>query len=189
MLKELVTNVKPIGNGLVKSVTHQCTVSNGLLKSITDRCRIGNGLWCLLPIILYWRRMLVGCVSFDCHPGSPFFSHQRRMLLSRLCLILPTPLTLSPQKATPVPTTTLALSPQKVTRSICVLRCPAVLSHSPLPAAHALRIISLLRKPALQQSCRSRVRGGERGQSGCRPRRPPRCRRGRDAASDPPPRP
>jgi hypothetical protein len=79
--------------------------------------------------------MLVGCVSFDCHPGSPFFSHRRRMLLSLLCLLLPTPLALSPQKATPVPTTTLALSlsPQKVTRLICVLRCP----RRPVPFATA----------------------------------------------------
>jgi hypothetical protein len=37
MLKELVTNVKPIGNGLVESVTDQCPISNGLLKSVTDR--------------------------------------------------------------------------------------------------------------------------------------------------------
>jgi hypothetical protein len=42
--------------------------------------------------------------------GRLFFSHRRRMLLSRLCLLLPTPLALSPQKATPVPTTTLTLS-------------------------------------------------------------------------------
>jgi hypothetical protein len=56
--------------------------------------------------------MLVGCVSFDCHPGSPFLSHRRRMLLSRLCLLLLTPLalSLSLQEATLVPTTTLALS-------------------------------------------------------------------------------
>jgi hypothetical protein len=37
MLKEPVTNVKPICNGLVKSVTDQCPISNGLLKSVTDR--------------------------------------------------------------------------------------------------------------------------------------------------------
>jgi hypothetical protein len=30
MLKELITNVKPISNGLVKSVTDQCPISNGL---------------------------------------------------------------------------------------------------------------------------------------------------------------
>jgi hypothetical protein len=143
MLKVPVTNVKPIGNGLVKFVTDQCPISNGLLKSVTDRCCSGNGLWCLLPIISYWRCMLVGCVSFDCHPGSSFFSHRRRMLLSRLCLILLTPLALSPQKATPVPTTTLALSPHKVTRSICVLRCPR--RPVPFAAASCARLISLLR--------------------------------------------
>jgi hypothetical protein len=75
--------------------------------------------------------MLVGCVSFDCHPRLPFFSHQRRMLLSRLCLLLLTPLALSLQKATPVPITTLALSPQKVTHLIYVLRCP----RQPIPFA------------------------------------------------------
>jgi hypothetical protein len=44
LLKEPVKNVKPIGNGLVKSVTDQCPISNGLLRSVIDRCRIGNGL-------------------------------------------------------------------------------------------------------------------------------------------------
>jgi hypothetical protein len=63
MLKEPVTNVKPIGNALVKFVTDQCPISNKLLKSITDRCRIGNGLYSSLLIISYWRRMLVGCAS------------------------------------------------------------------------------------------------------------------------------
>jgi hypothetical protein len=109
MLKEPVTNINPIGNGLLKSITDQCPISNGLLKSVTYHCRIGNRLLSPLPKISYWRHMLVGCVSFDCHPGSPFFSHQRHML-SHLCLNLSTPLALSLQKATPIPTTTLALS-------------------------------------------------------------------------------
>jgi hypothetical protein len=84
--------------------------------------------------------MLVGCVSFDCHPGSPFFSHRRRVVLSRLCLLL-TPLALSPQKATPVLTTTLALSllRRSLTQSVCS-DVPAGLSRSPPPAARALRI-------------------------------------------------
>jgi hypothetical protein len=85
--------------------------------------------------------MLVGCVSFDCHPGSPFFSHRRCMLLPRLCLLLPTPLALYPQRATPVTTTTLALSLLKrsLARSVYsdVL---AGLSRLPPPAACALRI-------------------------------------------------
>jgi hypothetical protein len=36
--------VKPIGNGLVKSITNQCPIGNGLFKSITDHYRIGNML-------------------------------------------------------------------------------------------------------------------------------------------------
>jgi hypothetical protein len=36
--------VKPIGNGLVKSITDQCPIGNGLFKSITDHYRIGNML-------------------------------------------------------------------------------------------------------------------------------------------------
>jgi hypothetical protein len=137
--------------------------------------------------------MLVGCVSFDCHPESPFFSHRRHMLLSDLCLILLTPLALSPQKATPVPTTTPALSllRRSLARSVCS-NVPASLSRSSLPAARALRItlnFSPQKAGVLQQAGRPLLRDGERGQSGRRPRRPPRCRRGCDAASDPPPRP
>jgi hypothetical protein len=41
----------------------------------------------------------------------------------------------------------------------------------------------------MQQVGRPLVRDGERGQGGHQPRRPPRSRRGLDAASDPPPRP
>jgi hypothetical protein len=60
------------------------------------------------------------------------------MLLSRLCLILLTPLALSPQKlGTPVLTITVALSPEKVTRSICVLRCPR--QHVPFAATSCTR--------------------------------------------------
>jgi hypothetical protein len=43
--KEPITNVKPISNGLVKSVTDQSPISNGLFKSVTGCCRIGNGLY------------------------------------------------------------------------------------------------------------------------------------------------
>jgi hypothetical protein len=114
MLQESLTNVKPIGNGLVKSVTDQCPISNGLLKSVTDRCRIGNRLESPLLISSYWRRMIVGCVSFDGHPGSPFFSHRRRVLLSRLCVCVLSfrhhSLSLRRSWATTVPATTLALS-------------------------------------------------------------------------------
>jgi hypothetical protein len=56
--------------------------------------------------------------------GRFFLTSETHVVIAHLCLLLPTPLDLSPQKVTPVPTTTLALSPQKVTRSIYVLRCP-----------------------------------------------------------------
>jgi hypothetical protein len=84
--------------------------------------------------------MLVGCVSFDWHPVSPFFlTLEMHVVISSvcLCLILSTPLALSPQKLghsySDNNTHTLSLSPQKVTRSICVLRCP----HWPVPFAAA----------------------------------------------------
>jgi hypothetical protein len=68
---------------------------------------------------------VLGRVSFDCHPGSLInLTSETHVVIARPCLLLLTPLALSPQKVTPVPTTTLSLSPQKVTRSICVLRCP-----------------------------------------------------------------
>jgi hypothetical protein len=76
---------------------------------------------------------VLGLVSYDCHLGSPFLTSEMHVVIARLCLLLPTPLALSPQKATPVPTATLALSPQKVTRSICVLKYP----HRPVPFAAA----------------------------------------------------
>jgi hypothetical protein len=74
--------------------------------------------------------MLVGCVSFHWHPGSPFFSHRRCMLLSRLRVCVLSfrhhSLSLSLQKLghSCSDNNTRSLSIQKVTRSICVLRCP-----------------------------------------------------------------
>jgi hypothetical protein len=138
--------------------------------------------------------MLVGCVSFDCHPGSPFFSYRRHMLLSRLCLILSTPLALSLQKlghsCSDNNTRSLSLLRRSLARSVCSVSPPACPVHRrQLRALWGSRLISHLRKLALQQAGRPRVRDSERGQSGHRPRRPPRCRRGRDATSDPPPRP
>jgi hypothetical protein len=43
MLKESVTNVKPISNGLVKSVTDQGPIGNELLKSVTDHFVLVTG--------------------------------------------------------------------------------------------------------------------------------------------------
>jgi hypothetical protein len=69
--------------------------------------------------------------------GRLFFSHRRRMLLFRLCLLLPTPLALSPQKATPVPTTTLALSLSSEGHSLDLC---AQMSPPACPVARTLRI-------------------------------------------------
>jgi hypothetical protein len=90
--------------------------------------------------VLETHACVLGLVSFDCHPGSPFLTSETHIVIARLCLLLPTPITLSLHQVTPVSTTTLTLSPQKVTRSICVLGCPLGLSRSPPPATHALRI-------------------------------------------------
>jgi hypothetical protein len=84
----------------------------------------------------------------------------------------------------------LSLLRRSLARSVCSVSPPACPVHRrQLRALWGSRLISHLRKLALQQAGRPRVRDSERGQSGHRPRRPPRCRRGRDATSDPPPRP
>jgi hypothetical protein len=88
---------------------------------------------------------VIGLISCDCHLGSPFFltSETHVVVTARLCLLLLTPLALSPQKATPVPTTTLALSLSLLRRLLAQSVCsdvPAGLSHLPPLAARALRI-------------------------------------------------
>jgi hypothetical protein len=137
MLKELVTNVKPIGNGLVESVTDQCPISNGLLKSVTDRAI--NSVTDKFVLETHACRMRLLWLP----PGLPFFSHRRRMLLSRLCLILSTPLAPSPQKlghsCSDNNTRSLSLLKRSLTRSVCS-DVPAGLSYSPPPAVRALRI-------------------------------------------------
>jgi hypothetical protein len=133
-----------------------------------------------------------------------FLTSETCIVIARLCLLFPTPLTLSPQKATPVPTSTLALSPQKVTRSISLLRSPrrpALFTAS----SYARSWRSLSSESRCYSRPAGRVRDGERGQRTStaasskadtsvspppRARHRPVCyRRDRDAASDPPPRP
>jgi hypothetical protein len=135
---------------------------------------------------------VLGLVSFDCHPGSPFFSHRRRTLLLLVYVFSfrHHSLSLSPQKATPVLTTTLALSllRRSLARSVCsdVHIC---LSRSPPLVARALWIVlnfspqkasATTGRPA---ACATAKGASERGL-----RRPSRCRRGRDVVFDPPPR-
>jgi hypothetical protein len=75
--------------------------------------------------------MLVGCVSFDCHPGSPFFlTSETHVVISSVFVSYPfdttRSLSLSLQKLghSYSDNNTRSLSSQKVTLSICVLRCP-----------------------------------------------------------------
>jgi hypothetical protein len=135
--------------------------------------------------------MLVGCVSFDCHLGSPFY-HIGAACCYLICVFTFRHHSLSPQKATPVLTTTLALSllRRSHVRSVCsdVL---ASLSRSPPPDARALRsALNFYPQKASAAAGQPAARARRwKGQSRRRPRRPPHCHCGRDAASDPPPRP
>jgi hypothetical protein len=84
--------------------------------------------------------MLVGCVSFDCHQGSPF-SHIGDACCYLVCVLSfrhhslslhIRPLLFRQQHS-------LSLLRRSLARSVC-LDVPASLSHSPLPAARTLRI-------------------------------------------------
>jgi hypothetical protein len=127
---------------------------------------------------------VLGLVSFDCHPGSPFFlTSEMHVVIARLCLLLPTPLALSLQKATPFRQQhSLSLLRRSYALSVCS-DVPASLSRSPPPAVRTLRI-TLNFSP---QKAGAAAGATTKGASRHRPRRPPRCRRGRDATSDPPP--
>jgi hypothetical protein len=86
-------------------------------------------------------------------------------------------------------THSLSLSPQKVTRLICVLRCPRWPVPSPPPAARALRIVlNFCPQKARAAAGRLAMCVTAKGASRRRPRHPPRCRLDSDIASDPPPR-
>jgi hypothetical protein len=94
----------------------------------------------------------LGLVSFDCHPGSPLFSHQRHTLLLLVSVFSFRHLSLSLlRRSLPFRQQhLLSLLRRSLARSLCSL-VPASLPHSPPPATHALRIVlSLLRKPTLQ---------------------------------------
>jgi hypothetical protein len=134
---------------------------------------------------------VLGLISFDCHPGSPFFlTSETHVVIARPCLLLPTPLNFSPQKATPILTTTLALSLLRRSLAWSVLSdVPADQSRSPPPAARALRI-TLNFSPQKAGGAAGRLAACvmAKGASGHRLCCPPRCLHGRDATYDPPPR-
>jgi hypothetical protein len=87
--------------------------------------------------------------------------------------------------------TTRSLSSEGHSLDLCAQMSPPAcpVRRRQLRALKGSRLISVLRKPMLQQAARPRVRDSKRGQSGCRPLCPPRCRRDHDAASNPPHRP
>jgi hypothetical protein len=136
---------------------------------------------------------VLGLVSFDDHLRSPFFlTSETHVVIARLCLLLLTPLALSPRKATPVLTTTLALSllRRSLARSVCS-DVPAVLSHSPPPTVRLLRIaLNFSPQKASPEVGRPAVCTAAKGaRADVDRRRPPCCHHGGDATSDPPPRP
>jgi hypothetical protein len=144
----------------------------------------------LLAIQLNASRVL-GLVSFDCHPGSSFFSHRRCTLLLLISvfsfrhhsLSLRRRLLLFRQQHS------LSLLRRSPARSVCS-DVPAGLSRSLLQAARALRItLNFSPQKVGTAAGQPAVCATAKGGSGCRPRRPPRCRRDRDAAFDPPPHP
>jgi hypothetical protein len=137
---------------------------------------------------------VLGLVSFDCHPGTPFFLHRRRTLLLLVYVfsfrhhslsLRRRPLLFRQQHSL-----SLSLLRRSLARSVRS-DVPAGLPGSPLPAARALRIMlnfSPQKVGAAAGRPAGRVCDGERGQSERRSRRPPRFHSGRNAASNPPPR-
>jgi hypothetical protein len=137
---------------------------------------------------------VLGHVSFDCHPGSPFFSHQRRTLLLFVYVfsLRHHSLSLCRRSLLFRQQHTLSLSLSLLRRSLArSMRSdvPAGLSCSPPPAACILRItLNFFPQKASAAAGRLVACTMAKGASGRRPHRPLRCRRGRDAATDPPPR-
>jgi hypothetical protein len=123
------------------------------------------------------------------HKVAFFLTSETHVVIVHLCLLLPTPLALSPQKVTPVPTTlALPLLIRSLTRFVCSY-VSVVLSRSPPPAVHALRItLNFSPQKASVAAGRPAVCATAKGASRRRLRRPLRCRRGRETASYPPPR-
>jgi hypothetical protein len=134
---------------------------------------------------------VLGLVSFDCHPGSPFFSHRRRTLLLVISIfsfrhhslsLRRRPLLFRQQHS-------LSLLISSLTQSVCS-DVPVSLSCSPPPAAHALRIaLNFSPQKAGAAAGRPAACATAKGANGRRPCRPPHCCRGCDTAYDPTPRP
>jgi hypothetical protein len=129
--------------------------------------------------------------SFDCHPGSPFFSHRRRtlLLLTSVFSFRHHSLSLHRRSLPFRQQHLLSLLRRSLARSVCS-DVPASLSRSPPLAARALRIaLNFSPQKASAAAGWLAACAMVKGASRLLPRRPPCCRRDRNAASDPPPRP
>jgi hypothetical protein len=132
---------------------------------------------------------VLGLVSFDCHPGSPFFSHRRRMLILFVYVfsfqhhslsLRRRPLLFRQQHS-------LSLSLKGHSLDLCAqMSPPAYPVHR--RQLRALRIVlNFSPQKASAAAGRPAAFAMAKGASRHRLRRPPCCRRGRDASSDPPP--
>jgi hypothetical protein len=132
---------------------------------------------------------VLGLVSFDCHPGSPFFSYRRCTLLLFVYVFSfwHHSLSLCRRSLLFRQQYSLSLLKRSLAQSVCS-DVPAGLSRSPLPAARALRItLNFSPQKAGAAASQPTMCAAVKGASRRRPHRPSRCHRGRDAASDPPP--
>jgi hypothetical protein len=134
---------------------------------------------------------VLGLVPFDCHPGLPLFSHQRHISLLLVSVFSFRHHSFSLHRR-PLPFQqqhSLSLLRRSLAQSVCS-DVPVGMSRSPPPAARTLRIaLNFSPQKASAAAGRPDACATAIGASGRRPHRPSHYRRGRDAASDPPPRP
>jgi hypothetical protein len=154
-------------------------------------------LWCVsFPGDPVGYASVLGLVSFDFHPRSPFFSHRRHTLLLLISVFSFQHHWLSLCRR-PLPfwqKHLLCLLRRSLTRSLCSY-VPACLYRTAPLAAHALRI-ALNFSPQKAGTATARpaacamVKGATGRRPQCHPNQtplcPPRCRRDRATTSDPP---
>jgi hypothetical protein len=96
------------------------------------------------PRTTHGHHRVLGLISFDCHPGSPFFSHRRRTLLLLISVFSfrhhSLSLSVEGHSYSDNNTRSLSLLRRSLARSVCS-DVPVSLSCSPPPAARALRIV------------------------------------------------
>jgi hypothetical protein len=133
---------------------------------------------------------VLGLISFDCHPGWPFFlTSETHIVITRQCLLLLTPLlSLRRRPFLFQQQNSLSLSSEGHSLDLCA-HVHVGLPRSLPPAARAPRIaLNFSPHKSGVAARRPAACATEKWASRRRLRCPPRCRRGRDATSDPPPR-